>query len=124
MAHYYGVFYGYREYPKVAVVVGRLGILGMLDRVPHAYDVFRDSAADAYGAMLPFTDQSIYIIAQVWGQKALIQFSYDGTTYEEELEIDPEKNLGSMIRKFAGRGFRIKNKDAGSIARYQVMAFR
>lgn len=124
MAHYHGVFYGYREYPKVAAVGGRLGILGMLDRVPHAYDVFRDSAADDYGAMLAFTDQSIYIIGQVWGQKALIELSYDGETYQEELEIDPEKNFGSIIRKFAGRGFRIKNKDAGAIARYQVMAFR
>lgn len=124
MAHYYGIFYGYREYPTVAVVGRLVGILGMLDRVPHAYDVFRDTAADAYGSMLTFTEQSIYIIAQVWDQKALIQLSYDGQTYQKELEIDPEKNFGSIIRKFAGRGFRIKNKDAGSTARYQVMAFR
>jgi len=124
MAHYYGVFYGIRELPKVGLLGRVVGYLGMLDRVPFAYDVFRDSAADDYGAMLPFTDQSIYILAQVWQQKALIQLSYDGRTYEDELEIDPEKNFGSMIRKFAGRGFRIKNKGAGATARYQVMAFR
>ncbi len=124
MAHYSGIFYGYREYPTVAVVGRLVGVLGFLDRVPQAYDVFRDTAPDAYGAMLPFTDQSIYIIGQVWDQKALIQLSYDGATYQDELEIDPEKNFGSIIRKFAGRGFRIKNKDAGSTARYQVMAFR
>ena len=124
MAHYYGVFYGYRELPKVGVFGRLIGYLGTTDRVPHAYDVFRDNAPDDYGAMLPFTDQSIYILAQVWDQKALIELSYDGETYEEELEIDPDKNLGSMIREFAGRGFRIKNKDAGATARYQVMAFR
>jgi len=124
MAHYYGVFFGYREYPKVAVVGRLVGVLGTMDRVPHAYDVFRDNAPDAYGAMLPFSDQSIYIIAQVWQQKAVIQLSYDGATYQDELEIDPDKRFGSVIRKFAGRGFRIKNKDAGSTARYQVMAFR
>jgi len=124
MAQYYGVFYGYREYPKVAVVGRLVGVLGRLDRVPHAYDVFRDSAADAYGAMITFTDQSIYVIAEVWQQKAVIQLSYDGQTYQDELEIDPDKDFGAMIRNFAGRGFRIKNKDAGSIARYQVLAFR
>jgi len=124
MAHYYGVFYGYREFPIVPVTGRLVGHLAILERVPSAYDVFRDSAADDYGAMLPFTDQSIYILAQVWQQKALIQLSYDGTTYEEELEIDPEKEFGSIIRKFAGRGFRIKNKDAGAIARYQFLAFR
>lgn len=125
MASYSGMFFGYRE-ALFSAARGRisLGWLELQGRIPYTLDVFADDAGDSYSAMETFGGQSLILWAQVWDKAAIIQWSYDGTTYQDEKEIDPDKNLGTFLRRMAMRGFRIKNKAAGQISRYQVVAFR
>ena len=124
MAQYYGLFYGYREW-----VTGRIGRL-MLElwelegKIPHTLEVFEGDAADAWSAMYPFAGQSVIVLAMAWDAGCMFQLSQDGTSYLDETEVDPDKEMGGFIRRFAARGFRVKNKTAGLTARYQFVAFR
>lgn len=118
-----GSFWGYRA--GVFPITGRvcLPVWELDGPVPRALKVFQGDAPDAYGAMQTFPEQSLIILVQVWNNKAVFQLSEDGQTYGEEREIDPDKKLGSWLRRFAARGFRIKNKAAGLTAEYQVVTY-
>lgn len=124
MAHIAGgSFFGYRE--AIIPTVGRvqLPIFELLGPVPSKMKVYRDNAPDGYGEMIAFPWQSLLMLVQVWNNKAMFKLSADGDTYQDEKEIDPEKNLGSWFRRYAARGIAIENKEAGSTARYQIVAF-
>jgi len=125
MAHYVGLFYGYRE-SVISGWIGRIALpLWELDGpVPSQMRVYTGNAPDAYGAMITFPWQSEILLLQVWDKTAIFQVSKDGVTYEEEKEVDPDKYFGSWFHRYAAYGFRVKNKTAGQVARYQVIPFR
>lgn len=124
MAHYYGLFYGYREW--LGSRIGRLMLeLWELDgKIPHTLEVFEGDAGDAWSAMYSFGGQSVIVLVMAWDASALFELSEDGSTYLDETEVDPDKEMGGFVRRFAARGFRVKNKTAGLTARYQFVAFR
>lgn len=125
MASYRGMFYGYREY--VLRVGGRVQLpLWELDgRIPIRNVTYSGTATDAYPAITTFAglEQSEAILIQTWDNALDFKLSDDGVLYQDENEVDPDKNLGSWFHRVSARGFAIKNKSAGSNARYQVVVF-
>lgn len=122
--NYSGMFYGYREW-----VFGRIGrimleIWELAGKVPHTLEVFSGQAADAYGNMVTFGGQSAIILVLTWDATANFQLSPDGSAYLDEFQVDPDKDMGGFIRRFAARGFRVKNRTPGLISRYELVAFR
>ena len=125
MADYQGMFYGYRQGGIPAVGRVQLGPWELDGKTPYTMQVFSGNAPDAYAAMQTFAiGQTQMLLLQVWDNEGIFQMSRDGDTYEDELEMAPEKNLGSWFHRMAAYGFRIKSKQAGMTARYQVIAFR
>lgn len=125
MAHWSGMFFGYREglLPGAGGRV-QLPLPELPGRIPHAYEVFTGDAGDSYGDVQVFADQSEILLLQIWDQAALFQISRDGVTVQDELELDPDKKLGSWLHRMSARGYRVKNKAAGRTARFQVIPFR
>lgn len=118
-------FLGYREL-EIEVAAGRvmLPLFELDGPVPHQMKVYKGDAPDSYGDMTVFPWQTEIVLLQVWSSKGVFQLSSDGAGYEDEKELDPEKNLGSWFRRYAARGFRVKSKTPGSTARYQVIIYR
>jgi len=123
MSSYVGSFYNYRMARYIPVGRVQLDIWELDGKIPHNMKVWRGTAGDAYGAMQSFTFQSVIVLLQSWNNTAVFQLSNDGSTYQDEIEVDINKNLGSWFHRFAGKGFRVKNKQAGAPAYYQVIAF-
>lgn len=126
MAAYVGVFYGYRGY----VLVGGGGriqfpLWEMMGKIPTRNSTYQGNAADAYGVMTQFTrlEQSEVIWVQTWDESLMFKLSTDGVNYQDEAEVDPDLNLGSWFHRASARGFAIRNKTPGSVARYQLVAF-
>lgn len=92
--------------------------------VPSRMRVYTGNAPDAYGAMTAFDWQTEILLLQAYEKTLIFQLSKDGATYEDEKEIDPEKDFGSWFHRFAAYGFRVKNKTAGQTGRYQVIAYK
>ena len=120
------MFFGYRG----IVVIPRPGRVQLplweLDgKVPTRNETYSGNAADAYPAMtlFPNLEQSELIWVQTWDEALMFKLSADGVNYEDEEEVDPDKNLGSWFHRVSARGFSIKNAAAGSIARYQMVVF-
>ena len=126
MSSFYGQFYSYRSGP-LSVPPGRVCLARWeIDgKIPHRYEVHSGNAPDAYGAMTIFAlDQSNIILIQAWTNPVIVQVSADGLTYQDEIEVDPDVYLGSSFHRFAGRGFRIKNKTPSFVGVYQLVAFQ
>lgn len=125
MASYRGMYYGYRGY--VLPVGGRvqLPIWELDGRIPTRNVTYDGTATDAFPAITTFArlQQSEVILIQTWDNALVFKLSEDGVGYEDEQEVDPDKNLGSWFHRASARGFAIKNKTAGSNARYQVVVF-
>lgn len=123
MAAHLGVLWSYR----IGVIKGggrvQLGVWELEGPIPSAMEVLDGNAPDAYGAMQTFTKQTKILLLQVWDNPGVFQLSADGSTYEDEVEVDPDKNLGSWYHRYAARGFRVKNKTGAAVARYQVIPF-
>lgn len=119
-----GSFWGYREL-LLKIVGGRvtLPLWELEGIVPHAMQVFKGDAPDEYAAIQTFSKKSAILLLQVWQNPGIFQLSYDGVEYQDEVEVDPEKNLGSWFHRYEAKGFRVKNKAAGSVAKYQVIPF-
>jgi len=124
MADYTGQFFGYREF--IPSLIGRitLPLWELPGEVPHELKVYKGDAPDDYGDMVTFPWQTIIVLIMVKDNNAEFQLSSDGVDYQDEGEIDPKINLGSWFHRYAGRGFRIKNRSPGLVSKYQVIAYR
>ena len=125
MASYTGMFYGYREYVLIGGGRIMLPIWELDGPIPTRNVTYNGNAADAYPAMTQFTnlEQSEIIWVQTWDNALMFKLSPDAVNYQDELEVDPGKSLGSWYHRASARGFALKNKSAGSVARYQLVAF-
>ena len=125
MATFRGMFYGYREY--VLRVGGRivLPIWELDGRIPTRSITYAGTAADAYPAITQFPnlEQSEVIWVQTWDNSLNFKLSPDAVNYQDDEEVDPDKNLGSWFHRAAARGMALKNLTPGSNARYQVVVF-
>ncbi|KKN57108.1 hypothetical protein LCGC14_0565800 [marine sediment metagenome] len=126
MANYVGMFHGYREF-VFEVSPGRVTLpLWELDgKIPTRNITYSGNAADAYPAItqFPSLEQSEAIFVQTWDEALMFKLSPDGVTYQDEIEVDPDKNLGAWFHRVSARGFSIVNASAGSTARYQMVVF-
>ncbi len=128
MLHSGGSFYGYRApAPPLSVAVGRvaLSILELDGEIPTRNITYDGNALDAYPAITQFPnlEQSAIIWVQTWDEALTFKASADGVNYQDEMEIDPDKNLGSWLQRTSARGFAVKNLTPGDTARYQVVVF-
>jgi len=80
-------------------------------------DPLAGDAADAWSAALPLAFYTTYLSLECWANALEVQLSYDGTTFQDAFEIDKDRPL---IIPFQARAVKVKNKDAGSTARYQI----
>ena len=87
-----------------------------------------NAAPDVYGVAYEFADPQTganattrFIDITIWDNPAHLSFSYDGVYFGDDMEIDPDHP--PLQLPFAVRAFKIKNKTAGSIARWQVCGF-
>lgn len=127
--HWLGMFYGYREY--VGGWVGRieLPLWELEGRIPSWFEVYKGTAGDAWSAMIPFIDsrtgrsaQSIMLLIMAYGNEAEFRLSKDGIGYSDIVEVDPDMTLGgSFFRRYAGKGFSVRNKTPGKVAEYQLV---
>jgi len=113
---FYQIFAGGRVQLPLPEVVGRM---------PGRNVTYSGNALDAYPAMTQFPnlEQSAAILVQTWGNALTFKLSPDGVNYQDEEEVDPDKNLGSWFHRGSARGIAVKNKSAGLVARYQVVVF-
>ena len=124
MATYRGMFYGYREWRKVGGRI-QLGIWELDGKLPTRNTTYDGNAADAYPAMtvFPNSEQALAIWVQTWNNSLFFKLSNDAVSYQDEVEVDPDKNLGSWFHRSAARGICLKNQTPGAAARYQVVVF-
>jgi len=103
----------------------RLPISEVAGRMPGRNVTYSGNALDAYPAMTQFPnlEQSAAILIQTWGNALTFKLSPDGVNYQDEEEVDPDKNLGSWFHRGSARGITVKNKTAGLVARYQIVVF-
>lgn len=126
MANFRGMFFGYREI-VVLLRPGRIQLpIWELDgKIPTRNITYSGNAADAYPAITQFPnlEQSEIIWVQTWDEALMFKLSADGVNYQDEIEVDPDKNLGAWFHRVSARGMALKNKSAGSVARYQIVVF-
>lgn len=125
---YAGSFFGYRALAPLPAAAGgrvQLPILELMGKIPTRNTTYDGNALDAYPAItvFPNRNQSEAIWVQTWDEALTFRLSADGVTYQDEVEVDPDENLGSWFRRVAARGFAVKNETAGDVARYQIVAF-
>lgn len=78
------------------------------------------TAPDTYAASyIDAGYQARYVMITIWDNSALITLTWDANYAGDEVELDP----GTYSLSIECRGFKIKNKTAGSNARYQVVFF-
>ena len=110
---------------RAAGSVGRvqLSIWDLAGKIPTGNVTYDGNALDNYPVMTLLRRPSEILLIQAWGERLTVKLSKDGVTYQDEFEIDPDKNFGSWLRRYSARGFALKNTTAAAIARYQVVAF-
>lgn len=120
-----GMFYGYREFIFKAGGRVQLAIWELDGNIPTRNTTYDGTTGDAYPAMIQFPnlEQSEAILVQTWDNALTFKLSPDGVNYQDEKEVDPDKDLGSWFHRASARGIALKNKTAGSNARYQVVVF-
>ena len=124
MADFTGEYFGYREFEPGLIGRITLDLWELPGKVPHEMKVYSGDAPDSYGSMITFPWQTIIVLLMVKDNNAEFELSSDGVDYQDEGEIDPKLNLGAWFHRYGAYGFRIKNKSAGLVSRYQVIAFR
>lgn len=91
------------------------------------YDVATGNAPDAYGAAITFVDQygaagvSRLVDITIWDNAVELTLSYDAVTFGDDYEVDSDDQPVQLPQ--AVRAFKIRNKTAGNVGRYQVSAF-
>jgi hypothetical protein len=83
-------------------------------------DTKSGNAPDTYETPLTFDQDCGEVDVFIFDNAALIQRSTDGTTWQDEIEI-PANTMYSFSA--TTRAIRIKNKTAGSTARYQIVGW-
>lgn len=86
-------------------------------RAASKMDVKAGNAADAWSAALPFDFPTWLISAECWDNALDIRVTYDGTTYFDAFEVDPDR---PFVFPFQAQASQVKNNAAGSTSRYQV----
>jgi hypothetical protein len=85
------------------------------------YYSYSGNAPDAYGTPITWVKRTKGVDVVVWDNAALISASY--TTDTGELEGDIELEPGVHQFPLACRMIRVRNKTAGSVARYLITGF-
>jgi len=83
-------------------------------------ETFSGNAADTYTTHT-FSSICSEVDVFVWDNAAIIQRSYDGAVYDDEIEISANTVYSFTIQTTS---IRIKNKTAGNVARYQIVGAR
>jgi len=78
------------------------------------------TAADTYGTDITFTNTCSRVDVWVWDNPAIIKRSADGITYDDEIEISANSFYSFDC---STKMMNIKNKTAGSNARYQFVGW-
>lgn len=88
------------------------------------YDVMTGDALDALQT-LNFSFSSRFVTIMVWDLPVIIKLSYNGITYGQDIEYDP-LNMALPIPPlpFQLKSIQIRNKTAGQVGRYQVIAYK
>ena len=87
------------------------------------YETKAGNAPDAYGAAITFTNPSRILEVTIWDQPAVLSLSYDGVTFGNDIEKDPGAEGFPYQIFYQCKAFKIKNKVAGNVARYQVIGW-
>lgn len=121
MALYGGVFVGYRGWrPPLGRIA--LPLEEWEKRIPSAMQVFKGTAPDAYGAIQTFSNPSWVILAWAYTNSVTFQLTYDGVTWQDEIESDPNAARGgAYYMDYQAVGFRAKNTAPGATGRYQLI---
>ena len=90
----------------------------MAGRAASKADVKSGTAADAWSAAIEFDFPTLWISMECWTESLDIALSYDGSTFQDTIEIDPDRPL---LLPFQAVSFRVKNAEAGKNSRYQVI---
>ena len=109
--------------PSCAVQTQGRVRLDALGRIPVTDATYDGSAGDTYPAMTVLSQKSDLVLIQAWDEVLNVKLSHDGITYADEIEVDPDKSLGSWLKSYSALGFTVKNKTPGQVARYQVVLF-
>lgn len=83
-------------------------------------DTHSGNAPDTYGTPIQFDDVAIRVDIFVFDNPAIIKRTPDGTTWNDEIEI-PANSMYSIDA--STHSINIRNKTAGSIARYQIVGW-
>lgn len=121
MAHFAGAFVGYRGWRPP---LGRIGLPleEWEKRIPSSMQVFQASAPDSYAAIQTFTHPCSVILLWAYTNAVTFQFSYDGTTWQDEIDSDPNRRRGgAYYMQYQAVGFRVKNTAPGAVGRYQII---
>ncbi|RLC82195.1 MAG: hypothetical protein DRJ03_19385 [Chloroflexi bacterium] len=78
------------------------------------------NAPDSYGSAIPFSKECGRVDVFVFDNAALLKRSRDGVTWDDEFEL-PADSFYSFDA--TTKEFKIKNKTAGSTARYSVVGW-
>lgn len=118
-----GVFYSYRTWRGLYGRI-QLSIPELVGRVPSRLEVYSGAAPDNYAPMTVFPDQSLTLLIMADINSIVVQTSSDAVNWTDEMEIDPQKRYGSTFyRRYAARGFRVKNLIPGAVGNYQILWF-
>jgi len=89
---------------------------------PTRLEVFADTAADAYSALISFTNYTTTVLVQSWNNAIEIQFTVNGVDFYTAIPVGPIGD-GSYFEALDVIGFRIRNAVAGQVGIYQIVAF-
>lgn len=93
---------------------------------PYKISIHTGNAPDGpFGAGVPFAFggaamKSTFLQYNVWDASAYVQWELTPGVFSPSIELD--NNWQPILVPFAALGFRIINKQAGVIARYQIIA--
>lgn len=84
-------------------------------------DVKAGTAADAWSAAIDFDYDTWLVSVESWDQSLDVALSYDGTTWQDTFEVDPDR---PFVFPFQAASTRVKNNTAGQNSRYQAAGLR
>lgn len=80
-------------------------------------DVKSGDAGDDWSAAILLDFATRLLLLECWDNALLVVISYDGITFQDEFEVDPDRPL---VIPFQAQAVKVKNKEATKTSRYQV----
>lgn len=86
-------------------------------RAANKMDVKAGDAGDNWSADIAFDFSTWIISSECWANPLDMRLTYDGTTYYDSFEVDPDRPI---VFPFEARKCQVKNNQETSTARYQI----